>query len=71
MTAVLFAVRKPRPDLDPQKRLPDDPVIWHRALEGLKPGTRISKTKTELITCSGIELVHPLQVVAQGCDGSG
>ena len=24
--AVLFAVRKPQPDLDPQERLPDDPV---------------------------------------------
>ena len=69
--AVLFAVRKPQPDLDPQERLPDDPVIWHRALDGLKPGTRISQKKAELITCSGIELVHPWQVVAQACAGSG
>ena len=27
MIVVPFAVRRPQPDLDPQERLPDDPVI--------------------------------------------
>ena len=58
--AVLFAVRKPQPDLDPQELLPDDPVIWHRALEGLKPGTRISQKKNGAHNLFGYRVGTPL-----------
>ena len=54
--AVILALHRPQLDLDLQERHPGDPVR-----------TVLSR----LITCYGLKLVHPWQVVAQACAGSG